>query len=676
MGNILHNNKDIFQFRIDKSEYWDFCLSNDNGFYGSSGLTTDCLIAYIDTTNPDCVWFDDLTSIGDYYWEEAVSNGITLNYIGCTGVDNGYIHYQKDRISNRIFYDLFTNSSLSIDEGDYKLRLHKINGNNQIYNYWCNIVEEDGMLVAKMDGGFYQGFFETNCDEYKILPDTIDDGWHFEVTLKKQDFSKGEKNYTLNDKYPDNKGIFLYIGTRAENKWWTLYNVDTEFEKTSYMYVNENYFDKEYMSPVNINENYIKSITDKQIREQNAAEKGFIKNYLVESYWDDCDNDMPHSNNYNFSSDEECSRQDKAYSKNSDFRMPIGVFMSVYQDDAVWLNKKREVLVRNEKIISRHHGNRMDYESYCCNNYFKDNYVNSEYYDTECKDGENCKKYVNDGYVNNEMYIDKNEILYTSEGYAFNNLGIIEYETDNKFMFFDRTCDGYNVGNWNPEEGETVVITDIKAPSDMENYFLLFNRTCHGYNTHNIKKLIDEKNKDYNVLKDLFKNALAFQITDDGKIGYKYFVQDCDAEDWEYKIESEFSAEDTVSSSEWHTINIKITPINKSLIENNKTMQISIYVDGKLRLQSQELPSLKLKKLDDNYDKQQGVPYNISLGGGTQGLCDVVYMDYYKLPEYVLPLEKEFGGTFIGFIKSFKIYNCPMSYNQILNNYIFEKNFL
>ena len=47
-------------------------------------------------------------------------------------------------------------------------------------------------------------------------------------------------------------------------------------------------------------------------------------------------------------------------------------------------------------------------------------------------------------------------------------------------------------------------------------------------------------------------------------------------------------------------------------------------------------------------------------------------MNYRKLPEYVLPLEKEFAGTFIGFIKSFKIYNCILDINEIRENYDFE----
>ena len=42
-------------------------------------------------------------------------------------------------------------------------------------------------------------------------------------------------------------------------------------------------------------------------------------------------------------------------------------------------------------------------------------------------------------------------------------------------------------------------------------------------------------------------------------------------------------------------------------------------------------------------------------------------------PSRVYPLEKYFGGTFIGYIKSFKVYNCLMEKMIIENNFLFEK---
>ena len=69
-----------------------------------------------------------------------------------------------------------------------------------------------------------------------VLPDKLeeDDEWNFQFTLNKVEFEK-ESNKTLNDKHPNNKGIFFYIGTRAENKWIYLYDdIDDECFTLSY----------------------------------------------------------------------------------------------------------------------------------------------------------------------------------------------------------------------------------------------------------------------------------------------------------------------------------------------------------------------------------------------------------------------------------------------------------
>ena len=43
-------------------------------------------------------------------------------------------------------------------------------------------------------------------------------------------------------------------------------------------------------------------------------------------------------------------------------------------------------------------------------------------------------------------------------------------------------------------------------------------------------------------------------------------------------------------------------------------------------------------------------------------------------PTRTYPIEKNFAGTFIGYIRSFKIYNCFMEQLIIENNYKWEKN--
>ena len=246
MGNILNHNRLVFDFRLDKSEYWDFYLSCPS--FGSNvskeGLYDGCLISYIDTTDPDCIWFDTLYSKKEYVWEESVNDGLCLSNIGYTGVDNGLIHYLKDRTGNEEFLRLFKESEYKVENGDFRLILNKVYGNNQIFSYDNDMVEENGRIVSKLNGGFWQGFFRTD-DSYKVLPRNIGNGLTFEVVLKKHDFEK-DNEYRLNDRHSDNKGIFLYLGTRAENKWWKEYILEHQPRKIENGFITSGYVKSEY----------------------------------------------------------------------------------------------------------------------------------------------------------------------------------------------------------------------------------------------------------------------------------------------------------------------------------------------------------------------------------------------------------------------------------------------
>jgi curved DNA-binding protein CbpA len=213
-------------------------------------------------------------------------------------------------------------------------------------------------------------------------------------------------------------------------------------------------------------------------------------------------------------------------------------------------------------------------------------------------------------------------------------------------------------------------------PKD-ENYFITFHRGCGGLTADRFKHV----NQKYNVLSDLYRNAFALQVKDDGSIGYKYLIQDCDSEEQAYTINSGFSKPDIIPDNEWVTVHVVLKPIGivygKETVATSfsQKMVLYIYVDGKLVYVSDEIPTLNLKELNDLADKQEGVPFNISVGGGTQGLSDVIYEDFKKLPDKRLPLEKEFGGSFIGYFKSFKAYSCALSLSEIRNNVIFENAF-
>ena len=66
-------------------------------------------------------------------------------------------------------------------------------------------------------------------------------------------------------------------------------------------------------------------------------------------------------------------------------------------------------------------------------------------------------------------------------------------------------------------------------------------------------------------------------------------------------------------------------------------------------------------------EKQETVPYNISLGGGSLGLLETILPNYYAISDYILPIERDFCGTFMGDIKSFKMYGGFINYSTIVN---------
>lgn len=589
MSNILNHNRDIFKFDLNKEDYWDFHLCVDNSPTDlSEGLVEKCLSSFIDFSDDECLWFDNAYSKYNYVWDGAVNNGLDFNSFGYVSVDNGKTYYEKDRITNSEFFKLYTETTLHIDADDLRFTMTKVRGNHQLYDYSNEItLWNDTIQTARLNGGWYQGFFcADGGSEYKTLPTDVGSGWGIEFVVNKEDFVNPSK--TLNDAHPENKGIFFYIGTRAENKWWERYLTDHDFDWCSRNVLSDEYVDPSYYYKYDINNDY------------------------------------------------------------------FGKFIEIYEDEGYF---GEDYLVQQENTAESP---------------FEKKYMNEKPCDV-------CSNYVDEEYYEKDLKIEEDMKLTTEGGHDMYQPNIVEYETDNKFLIFDRTCEGQKADKW--DEDTKFVLDYIRKP-DIGNYFTLLNRTCEGYDVDKLKKLIEIKNKEYNVLKDLYRNALAFQIRDDGTIGYKYLVKDCESEEEKYKILEEFTDNPVILNKIWYTVNIQILPVrhhdfslNKCIVSSpfDDKMMIMIYVNGKLVLVSREIPMLNLKKLDDLDDKQQGVPFNISVGGGTQGLAEVVYLNYMKPPQYTLPLEREFGGSFIGWIKSFKFYSCHLNYQEIVKNHIFNE---
>jgi hypothetical protein len=123
---------------------------------------------------------------------------------------------------------------------------------------------------------------------------------------------------------------------------------------------------------------------------------------------------------------------------------------------------------------------------------------------------------------------------------------------------------------------------------------------------------------------------------------------------------------------------------------------LRIYVNGKLFIIAKNFEEIIPRLLNVEKEKQIGVGYNISLGGGTQGLHDNLTFSggcpdtideivYQQDPECLttsdlnhtiysglttqIHLEEIFGGSMIGDISAFRMYTEPLDAGQIAHNF-------
>ena len=179
---------------------------------------------------------------------------------------------------------------------------------------------------------------------------------------------------------------------------------------------------------------------------------------------------------------------------------------------------------------------------------------------------------------------------------------------------------------------------------------------------------------------DLINNAVGFRITDDGRIGYRLLTVSADCKSVE--VVEEYSASGTVTADTWTHITVKWVnndTYNVCDLINAKARKgkFKFYINSMLKFTSRELDEIIPKRLDDLMEKQIGVPYNISIGGGSQGLLESMTFDGQDPDDLGLIIEQNFAGTFIGSISTFKIYDKNLSwceikeaYNADLSNYL------
>ena len=240
------------------NESYDMSLTSDEQGYNQEVVFSPYLIAqtygnklpvYFDIDNPLTSQGLNLTYknynlnnifVSQNYYE---TNDLDLNCftghsscdIGLTGIDNGLVSEMTGQTIN--FTNGLINDSLKFTRlnFDRRLKLFQTTGYTSSPNIRFSgfdktilyeVVSKNDPFVGKyheLYGGFYQGFYKLFGYDYDILPERMNKGWSVEMILKPRlidEYFPGPNETTLNEIYPNNKNTFFYFGTRAENKFY------------------------------------------------------------------------------------------------------------------------------------------------------------------------------------------------------------------------------------------------------------------------------------------------------------------------------------------------------------------------------------------------------------------------------------------------------------------------
>jgi hypothetical protein len=234
------------------NEITDICLASDEKDYDQEVVFSPLLIGELDgnrmpfkfnfdssgttlCTTSACT-FDYDTIVSENYWNPTDTDPnfcaiITdLCDVGLTGIDNGLVKRMSGE-TIQINTGLYTTQSdkFSRYKYDRRMKMHPITGfttsqnrlwNDNSYSYDLSYNNAGGDIgyVARLDGGFFQGFYKVAGYDYQIFPERPNLGWSAEFMLRYR--WTGDTSVGLNSRYPNNKGTFFYMGARAENKFY------------------------------------------------------------------------------------------------------------------------------------------------------------------------------------------------------------------------------------------------------------------------------------------------------------------------------------------------------------------------------------------------------------------------------------------------------------------------
>jgi hypothetical protein len=195
--------------------------------------------------------------------------------------------------------------------------------------------------------------------------------------------------------------------------------------------------------------------------------------------------------------------------------------------------------------------------------------------------------------------------------------------------------------------------------------------------------------------KSVTDNAFGIRILHDGRIGYRVLrignvcqtgtTTNVDGSVTGtttpiYQMEEAYSASSIYTAN--NNGNINITVVFERYIELNdceliyndyRKGTLTIYVNARPVFREENFEEIIPHALDRQKELQNGVPFNISWGGGTQGLLESVTFGGIDAPDRNLLLQNFFAGTFTGSLLTFKMFIKPLYVPQIIHNFELRK---
>ena len=616
MGNIKNFNFNKLKLRLSNSDYWDFFLAADDSPLQPSGpvVAGECLVVWYDF-NEVSIYPNSATTASTIYslvsWNKAVNSGYTFSSFGLTGIDNGFITFEKDPFdpTNQNLVNALTGTTLVIPSGDTRLMMHLVTGTTEQYVYPTERIIDPTFTTGdyiQLCGGFYQGYYKIDGSTYEVLPTRVNNAWVSEFWLNPQDICSPTSGTTLNDVYPNNKGFFFYMGTRAENKFWNqFYGSNTGCTSAC---------------TVNTGDTSCSGFT------------GSVTTWCTVPK----EKDITIIGDYGFGIPLNPPRVDITLVTN-----PFLIYGRAYDSSAPRLSGGSDTIIPSgiTNTITGH----------------RDSCGSTNIYGYLFNAG-GCDLTSNDGLGT------KSVCSYDGNGISVGKTREVLSDFQNPFLIYGRgsgaisgcscsTCCGPNDG--------------------------LGSETVCSYSG----KTSQETEIDYNL--DIIDNAIGFRITDDGRIGYRMLTVTgtCYTTSTGQRlytsgvtIQEGYSQSGMVTSDSWSYIAIRYVTDYKNdcdlKITKRRTGKLMFYVNARLKYVVNDFPEFMAKRLDEYKAKQVGVPFNFSLGGGSQGLIDSQTFDGLDQADRGLPIEENFAGSFIGGISQFKFNICDLNYSQILYNYI------